>query len=272
MNRMESTSSAVRLVDVQRGRGDGETDLVAVESPLDVRLNGEPFAVVMRTPGADRDLALGFLHSEGLVRRAADVTRVDQDGDIVNVVFARERGDAVAAALGSARHVTATAACGVCGRRDLDYLDGEAVMPAAWLVPAGTISLLPAALSDTQSAFAQTGGLHAAGLFDLDGRLHASAEDVGRHNAVDKLVGAMLAAGRLPLSNLLLLVSGRASFEIVQKAWRAGIPLVASVSAPSSLAIDIARRAGMTLVGFVRDGRFNVYTHPARVEYGVDLS
>jgi FdhD protein len=272
MNHIEPTSPAVRAVEVQRGGGASQTDLVAVESPLDVRLNGEPFAVIMRTPGADRDLALGFLHSEGLVRRAADVTRVDQDGDIVNVVFARERGDAVAAALASARHVTATAACGVCGRRDLDRLAGETAMPVAWLVSAGVISSLPVSLGATQSAFAQTGGLHAAGLFDLDGRLDSSAEDIGRHNAVDKIVGAMLDQGQVPLSNHMMLVSGRSSFEIVQKAWRAGIPLVASVSAPSSLAVDIARQAGMTLVGFVRDGRFNIYTHPARVEYGVDLS
>jgi len=266
MNRIEPTSPAVRVVEVQRGRGARETDLVAVESPLDVRLNGEPFAVIMRTPGADRDLALGFLHSEGLVRRADDVTRVDHEGDIVNVVFARERGDAVAAALASARHVTATAACGVCGRRDLDQLKGNTVMPLAWHVTSAAISSLTASLSATQSAFALTGGLHAAGLFDLEGRLDRSAEDVGRHNAVDKIVGVTLVERRVPLTNHLLLVSGRASFEIVQKAWRAGIPLVASVSAPSSLAVDIAHEAGLTLVGFVRDGRFNIYTHPARVE------
>lgn len=272
MNRIEPTSSAVRVVDVQRQPGARDTDLVAVESPIDIRLNGTPFAVVMRTPGADRDLALGFLHSEGLVRRPDDVVRVDVEGDVVNVVFARDRGDAVAAALDSARHVTATAACGVCGRRDLDRLSGEAVMPATWLVPGGTLVSLPATLGAAQSVFAQTGGLHGAGLFALDGRLERSAEDVGRHNAVDKIVGAMLVERHLPLSNHLLLVSGRASFEIVQKAWRAGIPLVASVSAPSSLAIDIAREAGMTLVGFVRDGRFNIYTHPSRVKFGVDLT
>jgi len=268
MNRIEPTSPAVRDVVVERGRGPGDTDRVAVEAPLDVRLNGQPFAVIMRTPGADRDLAIGFLHAEGLVRRAGDVTRIDEEAGVLNVVFARERGDAVAAALESARHVTATAACGVCGRRDLDRLGGEPVMPVAWRVSAGTITSLPATLASAQSAFAETGGLHAAGLFTRDGRLDRSAEDVGRHNAVDKIVGGMVVERRLPLTDHVMFVSGRTSFEIVQKAWRAGIPLLASVSAPSSLAIDIARDAGMTLVGFVRDGRFNVYTHPSRIDYG----
>jgi FdhD protein len=258
-----------RHVDVFRSGEIGpSSDHVAVEAPLEVRVNGQAFSVIMRTPGADRDLAVGFLFSEGLLRQQSDVTRIDVDGppDIINIVFARGRADAVADALEQRRHVAMNSSCGLCGRRSLESLEIHAdPLPAEWSVESATIDALPARLQVAQSAFAQTGGLHAAGLFDLDGHLVASAEDVGRHNAVDKLLGNMLQAGRLPLSRSLLLVSGRSSFEIVQKAWLGGIPLVAAVSAPSSLAVDLARHAGMTLLGFVRNGRFNVYAHPERI-------
>ena len=264
-----ASSLAIRAVNVvRRGEPGVSADQVAVEAPLEVRVNGQPFSVIMRTPGSDRELALGFLLSEGLVRSRADVARVDLDEPVgvVNVVFDRGRADAVAEALGQRRQVAMHSSCGLCGRRSLESLEINAPPFAMeWSVDLSVVDGLPATLQAAQPAFAQTGGLHAAGLFDLDGRLVASAEDVGRHNAVDKLVGRMLEAGRLPLSRLLLLVSGRSSFEIVQKAWLAGIPLVAAVSAPSSLAVDLATRAGMTLLGFVRDGRFNVYAHPERV-------
>jgi FdhD protein len=172
----------------------------------------------------------------------------------------------VAAALAERRQVTMNSSCGMCGRRSLDSLAVNAPQPMVeWSVDGDTIGKLPDTLRAAQPAFAQTGGLHAAACFDLQGRLDASAEDVGRHNAVDKLLGRMLEAERLSLTRSLLLVSGRASFEIIQKAWLGGIPLVAAVSAPSSLAIDLAREAGITLVGFVRDGRFNIYTHAGRV-------
>ena len=259
-------SRAVEVV--RRGEPDVCADRVAVEAPLEVRVNGQPFSVIMRTPGADRELALGFLFSEALVRRPADVARVDVDepASVVNVIFDRGRADAVAEALGQRRQVAMHSSCGLCGRRNLESLDIDAPPFAReWSVATATIDGLAATLQAAQPTFAQTGGLHAAGLFDLEGRLDASAEDVGRHNAVDKLVGRMLEAGRLPLSRSLLLVSGRTSFEIVQKAWLGGIPLVAAVSAPSSLAVDLARHAGMTLLGFVRDGRFNIYAHPERV-------
>jgi FdhD protein len=154
----------------------------------------------------------------------------------------------------------------MCGRRTLESLDIEAPpLPVSWTIATGDVRALPAALRDRQTAFAETGGLHAAGLFRRDGGLEAIAEDVGRHNAVDKLLGRMLLAGRLPLADSLLFVSGRSSFEIVQKAFLGGIPLVAAVSAPSSLAVDLAERCGMTLLGFVRDGRFNVYSHQERL-------
>jgi FdhD protein len=260
---------AIRAVDVvRRGEPGVSADQVAVEAPLEVRVNGQPFSVIMRTPGADRELTLGFLFSEGLVRGRSDVARVDLDepNAVANVVFGRGRADAVAEALGQRRQVAMHSSCGLCGRRSLESLEINAPPFAReWSVAAAIIDGLPATLETAQPAFAQTGGLHAAGLFDLEGQLVASAEDVGRHNAVDKLVGRMLQAGRLPLSRLLLMVSGRSSFEIVQKAWLAGIPLVGAVSAPSSLAVDLAARAGMTLLGFVRDGRFNVYAHPERV-------
>ena len=269
MIRRASSSQAIRAVDVVRSdSGALSSDHVAVELPLEVRVNGQPFSVIMRTPGADRELTLGFLFSEGLVRHHSDVERVDVDeaAGVANVVFRRGRADAVAEALGQRRQVAMNSSCGLCGRRNLESLAIDApALPIDWSVENATIDSLPAALRSAQSAFVHTGGLHAAGLFDLEGRLDVSAEDVGRHNAVDKLLGRMLEAGQLPLRRSLLLVSGRSSFEIVQKAWLGGIPLVAAVSAPSSLAVDLAREAGMTLLGFVRDGRFNVYTHPGRV-------
>ncbi len=262
-------SPAIRSVDVLRS---GETttvhDRVAVELPLEVRLNGQPFSVIMRTPGADHDLALGFLFTERVVRRRADVERivVDEATGIVDVVLVRECQQGVADALGQRRQVAMNSSCGLCGRRTLESLSIDAPPCAVeWVIRSEIVAGLPESLRLAQGAFAETGGLHAAGLFDLDGRLDASAEDVGRHNAVDKLLGRMLDAGRLPLNGSLLFVSGRSSFEIVQKAWLGGLPFVAAVSAPSSLAIDLAREAGMTLLGFVRDGRFNVYAHPERV-------
>ncbi len=264
----ELTNAAVRPVDVVRDGTEPVVDHVAVERPLEVRLNGVSFAVIMRTPGSDQDLALGFLFTEGLVARRGDIKRIDRDdsGDIINIVFPRTRGDAVAEALAGRRQVTINSSCGLCGRRSLDSLAVN-VPPIAieWSVARETIGGLPDALRAAQPAFARTGGLHAAACFDVEGRLETSAEDVGRHNAVDKLLGRMLDTNRLPLSRSLLFVSGRASFEIVQKAWLAGIPLVAAVSAPSSLAIDLALEAGITLLGFVREGRFNIYAHAARV-------
>jgi FdhD protein len=265
----ETGRAAVRSIDVMRcGEHEPVKDLVAVELPLEVRLNGAPFSVIMRTPGSDHALALGFLFGEGLIRRRNDVERIDLDerAGILNVVFARGRGDFVAAALAERRQVTVNSSCGLCGRRNLESLAVTAPRASIeWSIDQHTIGRLPDALRAAQPAFAQTGGLHGAACFDVHGGLETSSEDVGRHNAVDKVLGRMLEAERLPLAQSLLLVSGRASFEIVQKAWLGGIPLVAAVSAPSSLAIDLAREAGITLVGFVRDGRFNIYAHPERV-------
>jgi FdhD protein len=262
-------ADAVRPFTVTRiaaGAAEPVLDRLAVEAPLEVRLNGEPFSVIMRTPGADRDLALGFLFSEGVIGDAADVDRVDALDDAIDIGLAPSRSAVVPALLETRRQVTMNSSCGLCGRRSLASLSVDAPpLAVAWAASASTITGSAATLRAAQRAFEETGGLHAAGLFERDGRLEASAEDVGRHNAVDKLIGRMLLTGRLPLSDTILFVSGRSSFEIVQKAFLAGLPMVAAVSAPSSLAVELADQCGITLLGFVRDGRFNIYTHRQRV-------
>jgi len=248
-------------------------DRVAAEVPLEVRLHGEPFSVIMRTPGADHDLCIGFLFTEGVLRGAGDIARVE-DGDapnVVNVTLTPERATIVPELLGQRRQVAMNSSCGMCGRRTLESLNIEGPpLSSRWTVTADVIVQLPHRLRAAQSLFAETGGLHAAGVFDTAGRLQLSAEDVGRHNAVDKLVGRSLRAGRVPLEDSLLFVSGRSSFEIVQKAYLGGVPLVAAVSAPSSLAIELAQRGGITLLGFVRGERFNVYAHAERVRLKPD--
>ncbi len=247
-------------------------DAAATEEPLEVRVNGDSFAVIMRTPGSDEQLAAGFLLAEQLVRRLDDILAVtvclDANGTpLCNVLDVRLAADAsLAGRLAARRQITTTSACGLCGRLTIESLQVEArPIEGRWSVDPAVVLSLPDALRRAQSVFDRTGGLHAAGLFDRDGNVEIVAEDVGRHNAVDKVIGAMLLAGRLPLDDLLLFVSGRASFEIVQKAFIAGIPIVGAVSAPSSLAIDLAQEAGMTLLGFVRTHGFNAYTHPHRL-------
>jgi len=260
------------VVRVEDQRPRWKTDRAAAEVPLEVRLNGQPFSVIMRTPGADHDLAMGFLFSEGVIAGAHEIERIDANDrlHIVNVVLPPERAVEIPAILEQRRNFVMNSSCGLCGRRTLDSLElGARAVTARWTITADTIGRLPAMLREAQWAFAETGGLHAAGLFDLEGNLETTAEDVGRHNAVDKVIGRMLQLQRLPLDRSLLFVSGRSSFEIVQKAFLGGIPLVGAVSAPSSLAIELARATGMTLLGFVRDGNFNIYAHPERVQLAV---
>jgi FdhD protein len=242
-------------------------DRVAVELPLEVRLHGYPFAVIMRTPGSDEALVLGFLLSEGVIRGGDDVSQLLQvDDHLLDVRLSRSRAEILPELLDSRRNVATNASCGMCGRRSLESLEVIApALAATWSVSSDVIESLPRALRSVQRTFEHTGGLHAAGLFDLEGVLELSDEDVGRHNAVDKLLGRMLTARRLPLESSLLMVSGRTSFEIVQKAFVGGIPLVAAVSAPSSFAITLAGRVGITLLGFVRESRFNIYTHAGRI-------
>jgi FdhD protein len=263
-------------------RVDGRTserrrDFVAAEEPLEIRLNGSPFVVTMRTPGADRELAVGLLVSERIVGSLEDIGTVRHCGNATdegeeNVIDVTLVGPAAAraeTALSGRRLVTVTAACGVCGRRSIDDLMAN-VAPVAggWSMAAAVAASLPERLRAAQAVFDETGGLHAAGLFDAHGVLVASAEDVGRHNAVDKVIGGQLLADRWPLEDLALFVSGRTSFEIVQKAVVAGIPLVGAVSAPSSLAINLARAAGVTLLGFVRGDTFNIYAGEQRIVAG----
>jgi FdhD protein len=263
-----TASRVVDVIQAQPDQASTKPDCVAVEEALEVRLEGQPFSVIMRTPGADRDLAVGFLFSEGVIRGADDVRLVEEaDPSRINVRLSRSRAEILPDLLDKRRPVATNSSCGLCGRQSLESLvvEGNPAAAEDWSVSQSLIVRLPATLRAAQRTFADTGGLHAAGLFDGDGVLELSAEDIGRHNAVDKLIGHMLMQRRLPLAHSLLFVSGRSSFEIVQKAFLAGIPFVAAVSAPSSLAIELAQRARITLLGFVRDGRFNIYTHAGRV-------
>lgn len=267
-SQMPDVSQQFDVVRVEDRRASPSTDQVAAEVALEVRLNGQPFSVIMRTPGADHDLAAGFLFSEGVIRGAGDIARIE-DADapnVVNVRLARQRAEMLPEFLGQRRQVVMNSSCGMCGRRTLESLALDAPsLTARWALPSHVVLSLPVALRAAQRTFSETGGLHAAGLFDVEGRLELSAEDVGRHNAVDKLLGRMVMMARVPLEQSLLFVSGRSSFEIIQKAFLGGIPFVAAVSAPSSLAIELARAAGITLLGFVRDRRFNIYAHEERV-------
>jgi FdhD protein len=263
-----------RFIDIVRTQPDArlqdDQDTVAIESPLQVLVNGAPFAVIMRTPGLDAELATGFLFSEGLIGSAADIIRLHSGVMPSGRAFIDAAVPGVDVSLPAAgtaaRRVTTTASCGLCGRVSVESLDVTfPVIELNWSVTPTIIGKLPERLAQTQAVFAQTGGLHAAGLFTPRGELILMAEDVGRHNAVDKVIGRLLLDDRLPLDMHLLFVSGRTSYEIVQKACLAGIPLVAAVSAPSSLAVELADRTGMTLLGFVRGGRFNIYSHPERI-------
>jgi FdhD protein len=264
----------VRVARIGRAAAGIAEDVAATEEPLEVRLHGRSFAVIMRTPGADRELAAGFLLSESVIRSHDDLGAVEhcrhpdhpEVHNVVDVYLAGEAAAALDARLEQRRNILTSSSCGLCGRVTIDSLrvcalplEGNGRME--WAVAAA----LPQRLRERQAVFDETGGLHAAALFTLDGACEASAEDVGRHNAVDKVIGAQLLDDRVPLTGRALLVSGRASFEIVQKAWMAGVPIVCAVSAPSSLAIELAEEAGITLLGFVREGGFNLYTHPWRI-------
>jgi FdhD protein len=244
-----------------------EQDHVAVEEPLQIRAGGRNLAVTMRTPGHDAELAAGFLFTEGFVRQASDIAGIKCSRNTAAVVLA----EGVDIDLdGTERNFYMTSSCGVCGKASIEALKaaGCTILPRGVpKVDESLIRSLPAKLRESQAVFNRTGGLHASGLFSAQGNLIVLREDVGRHNAVDKLIGRALLDGRLPLHDHVLLVSGRTSFELVQKAVMAGIPVLAAVGAPSSLAVKTALRFGMTLIGFLRDGRFNVYSGAGRI-YG----
>jgi FdhD protein len=248
-----------------------DRDLVVAEEPLEIRIAGESLIVTMRTPGDDLDLAAGLLFTEGVIASMDDVAALVHGGatigrdreNVVDVTPAAGR----ALEVGAARRVLrATAACGLCGKESIAAVR-KRIPPVSddTRVPLSIVLGLPNAIRSAQPVFAATGGLHAVGLFTPEGALSLVREDVGRHNAVDKVIGAELRAGRTTLAGRVMLLSGRAGFELVQKAAIARIPVLCSVSAPSALAVDLADEVGMTLVGFVRGGSANVYTHPRRI-------
>jgi FdhD protein len=244
----------VRLPDQRR-----EQDSVAVEEPLEIRVNGAPVAVTMRTPGHDEELALGFLLSEGITPRRA----VPPEDLAANTIEVEAEGFEPARL---ERHFYTSSSCGVCGKGALEAVAVEAPEVDSELrAGVALLAELPERLRDRQAAFAETGGLHATGLFDAAGELLCLREDVGRHNAMDKVIGWAFGEQRLPLAETILCVSGRLSFELVQKSAVAGCPIVVAVGAPSSLAVDLARDRRVTLCGFVRDGRVNVYSDEWRV-------
>jgi FdhD protein len=274
--RASKTKTRVRVV--EDGKMRVRPDTLATEEPMEIRLLAgdarQTVAVTMRTPGADFELAAGFLYGEGIVTGPDDIAKisycVDADLDAAqqyNIVNVELRGGRDYDLRPLERHFYTTSACGVCGKASLEQLElrGCPVALPGPEVSAETLYSLPEKLREAQGLFDATGGLHAAALFDAEGNLVALREDVGRHNATDKLAGWALLEGRLPLSGHIVMVSGRSSFEILQKCLTAGVPFVCAISAPSSLAVDVAREFGMTLVGFLRERRFNVYAGKERV-------
>ncbi|MBT2449036.1 formate dehydrogenase accessory sulfurtransferase FdhD [Streptomyces sp. ISL-43] len=266
-----------RVVRIRNGVAGTRADTLVAEEPLEIRLNGKPLAITMRTPGDDFALAVGFLVSEGVLGSASDVAAVTycegaaEDGtNTYNVVNVRLAAGVPVPDITLERNVYTTSSCGLCGKASLDAVRTATRFPGVAddpvRVSARLLGELPDRLRARQKVFDATGGLHGAGLFSAGGELIDVREDVGRHNAVDKLVGRALQAGLLPLAGSVLLVSSRASFELAQKAVMAGIPVLAAVSAPSSLAVDLALESGLTLVGFLRDGDMNVYAGEERID------
>jgi len=243
-------------------------DTLAVEEPLEIRIDNQPLSITMRTPGDDEELAAGFLFAEGIIRSPANIAKIkphprNREGNVLDISLTEDT------AVDWSRfkhHFAGTSSCGICGRESIATIRRRFPRVRSQArVARAVLRLLPEKLGEAQPVFAATGGLHAAGLFDLRGRLLVAREDIGRHNAMDKVLGWGLRNGRLPFERHVLLVSGRASFEIVQKALAARVAILCAVSAPSSLAVELAAAAGMTLVGFLRDGSMNVYCGPRRV-------
>lgn len=276
--RLRRNTAQVMVTAFNGGVPSQRPDRLAAEEPMEIRVSGPgqeatPVSVTMRTPGGDFDLAVGFLFTEGLISGREEIEQVSYCEDLpdeeqlYNVVTVRLTRPWDSEVL--KRNFYSTSSCGVCGKASLDEVEVhcQPVAPGP-RVPASVIAVMPERLASGQKVFDQTGGLHAAGLFTPEGQLLSLREDVGRHNAVDKLVGEALLAGDLPLSERILQVSGRVSFEIVQKAAVAGIPVIAAISAPSGLAVEAGERFGMTIIGFSRDERFNIYCHPERITTG----
>lgn len=256
-------------------RWDGKTahkqsDELAAEEPLEIRVRGRPLSVTMRTPGHDPDLAAGFLLTEGVIQRRRDIidaTFCDRNewGNVLNVLLAP---DVPVDFKRFTRHVFASSSCGLCGKTTIDSIRSQfPAVESNLSVNVDVLTSLPEKMRAAQHTFNRTGGLHAAAVFDGNGELIVLREDIGRHNAVDKVVGHCLANGPFPLDQHILLLSGRTSFEIMQKALAARVPIIAAVSAPSTLAVEFAIQSAQTLVGFLRDGRMNVYARPDRIAF-----
>ncbi|MGW3472640.1 formate dehydrogenase accessory sulfurtransferase FdhD [Saccharopolyspora sp. NPDC000995] len=265
-----------RVLRIREGVPSQRPDTLAAEEPMEIRVAGRPLTVTMRTPGHDFDLAVGFLVSEGVVHASEDVAGIrycagaTADGsNTLNVVDVALASGVAPPDASLERNFYTTSSCGLCGKASLDAVRTTTTWPLgedSLRIDLETLTTLPDRLRAAQRVFDSTGGLHAAGLFTADGQLTCLREDVGRHNAVDKVIGDALRADRLPLRDSVLMVSGRASFELVQKAVMAGIPTLAAVSAPSSLAVDLAADSGMTLIGFLRGTSMNIYTGAERVQ------
>ena len=258
----------MKIIRWDNGDSNEVDDEVVVEEPLEIRVGNRGVSVTMRTPGHDVELAAGFLLTEGIIQTPEDILAIrhctqNRDGNVINVTLSPE----VSINLNQlTRHVFASSSCGLCGKATIDAIHAQfAPLKSDARVVHEVLSNLPDTMRASQATFDRTGGLHAAALFDLEGNLVVLREDVGRHNAVDKLVGYCLLKGMLPLSQHILVVSGRTSFEILQKSLAARIPIIAAVSAPSSLAVSFARSSGQTLIGFLRNQRMNVYAHPERI-------
>ncbi len=267
---MAANSKKTKVIRWQPGSpAAAQQDYLATEEPLEIRVDNQVVSVTMRTPGHDDELAVGFLVSEGLIARVGDIAKVSphprNDKNVVNIFLGIDVGVKLADVK---RRVFVSSSCGLCGKGSIESVHQHfpAVKSKA-SVEAATLLRLPDLLRQSQEAFEQTGGLHGAGIFDLDGNLIVLREDVGRHNAVDKVIGHCVLNGLFPLADHILMVSGRASFEILQKALSARVPIVCAVSAPSSLAVELARQSRQTLVGFLRNGRMNVYAGAGRIRF-----
>jgi FdhD protein len=279
---MKSPAHRDVQIDALRDAGDvRRSDAIAVEEPLEIRVmrdglpesdenggTGRSISVTMRTPGNDAELALGFLHGEGVLRSPSDVVDVGACGPTGNVIRVTVRADLPLDLARLTRNFYTTSSCGICGKASIEAVTQNAAVrriTSDLVVRESVLRALPDRLKAAQREFAETGGVHAVGLFTADGELVASREDVGRHNAMDKLVGASLREAALPWNDRVVLLSGRASYELLQKTMMAGAPVVAAIGAPSSLAVELAEAAGITLVAFLRPGGCNVYCHPGRV-------
>ncbi len=277
MKNSQSSKTKAKIWVVENNNFVTHSDQLATEEPLEIRLDypKQTIAVTMRTPGADFDLAAGFLYSEGVIKNQEDIAKISycvdpkvdgkQRQNIINVSLKSELNPNLTTL---ERHFLTTSACGVCGKASIESLQikGFSAIPLGLEVSPEIIYSLPDKLNTAQRVFKSTGGLHAAGLFNSEGKLLKLREDVGRHNALDKLIGSEFLAGELPLNNLMVMVSGRSSFEILQKCITAGLPIVCAVSAPSSLAVEIAKRFNITLVGFLRGRKFNIYSGVERIK------